>query len=171
MWEFEVSSQYAAGVAVDEKFVYAYGDKEDVVTLLNKMTGRAIRQLKLSSSPFFQNVDFTYGTMAVALGKLFIANSNSRAGRVYRYDLETGNYDGVEFGFGSGSRIYRMVFDGQNICISATTSSTSFSCYEVLDSSMYQYRGYSVLDEFPTLFKQSEILTEDMNRQLRCPTS
>ena len=121
-WSFNTGKN-AGGVAADDKQVYAMRDSSLTLWMLDKKTGKQINTLALLGG----TMGSIQGSLVVWGDKIYRGNP---AGDVWRYDLNTGKHDGVNFKV--ATNIHNMSFNGQEYCISANSSSVY--CYDLFGS-------------------------------------
>ena len=126
-WTYSLG-YYGGGVAVDNAYVYAtrYHGYRTIYKLHRAKQGGS--QLV---STFDLGGDFTDSTSGIAVseGKLWRTSYSNRW--VYRYDLATGQHDGVKFQ--TDVNPYSVAFTGKRICVSANSSDVS--CYDLVTDS------------------------------------
>jgi len=123
LWSANIGGT-VGGVAVDGNYVYAMRYNSSTLWYLNKETGSTVKTLNLNTVN--GNI---YGGLAVVQGKL-IRGSDNRW--VYRYDVSTGQFDGVAFQ--AGTNIHNSTWDGKEYCIAHASYSAVRWCYPLTNT-------------------------------------
>ncbi|EGD79834.1 hypothetical protein PTSG_13098, partial [Salpingoeca rosetta] len=146
VWSYNLGTT-AGGVTTHGDSVYAMRATTNLVYVLRATDGELQRTFNLDSSSG-DNFSNMFGGLVAVKGRLFRGGRDNA--RFYRYDLETGTYDGMYFSVATS--IYSCSFNGQDICVSG--GDPPHNVFYDTD------RGS------PPLIAGSKILNKDMNAQL-----
>ena len=125
-WRFTLpdGASGASAVAFDAAHVYCRESASKRVHVLDRSTGALVRTIRLrGGSPVLSTYSSHVG-FAVVANKVYLATGSSD---VYRYDVDTGDYDG--YTFDAGVDVTIMLFLGRDLCVGRVAK--DLRCFQV----------------------------------------